>query len=134
MHELNVYLVNENHSGWTRQFLSEYDAFAPGDDILLTFGRTEGLWTLSWDNQTNPAASGASPGISLPWLDEEEDLYVGVFAANAGTVGGTTDVVVSFTSEIDYFSVDVVPEPSSIVLLSIGALSMMLWGRRRRKS
>lgn len=98
-HNGNVYLITENQgSGDQSPFVSDFDAFAPGDAVRLTFARNGGEWTLSWEDLTNPSASGSSPGVSIPWLDAEPNLYVGVLAADAGTT-------IPFTAHIDTFSV-----------------------------
>lgn len=111
-HELQVYLINEDQgAGDVRTFLSPFDSFTPGDDIQLTFGRTAGLWQLTWQNLTAPSASGTSPSISIPWLDAASDLYAGVIASDAGTP-------TTFTAKID--SITVIPEPSCAALLLTG--------------
>jgi hypothetical protein len=125
-HERDVYLIVENQgAGDVRPFLSNLNEFSPGDDVLLTFGRTGGLWQLSWQNLTNPITSGSSTPISLPWLDGEPELYVGVMASNAGTA-------TSFVGQIDSFSVNVVPEPPSMALFGLGAVGVVVLSRRRR--
>lgn len=118
-HEKNVYLIVENQgSGDQRPFLSSFNAFTPGDDVILTFSRTNGLWSLAWNDLTNPAESGESPGISIPWLDSQQSLYAGVMAEDAGT---TTP----FVSQIDYFSASVAPEPSTMILCGIGIAGIL---------
>jgi hypothetical protein len=97
----------------TLPFISDFGAFASGDDVQLTFGRSGGQWQMTWQNLTTPAESGSSPFVSLPWLDAQSDLYVGVLASNAGTD-------ISFAAQIDTFSFVVVPEPSSRALLVAG--------------
>lgn len=124
-HELDVYMIVENQgSGDQRPFLSAFDAFMPGDDVMLTFGRTSGVWRQSWENLTNPSASGFSPGFSIPWLDGEKDLYVGVLAANAGSD-------TSFTAKLDTFDVARVPEPATLTLLGTGLIGVFVFSCRR---
>jgi len=94
-----------------------------GDDIDLTLSRTGGLWKISWNDLTK-ASQGESPSWAVSDLDNQ-DLYVGVHYVNAR-------VAVSSTSEIEYFSVTV-PEPSTLVLLGMGAISLLAYVWRRRK-
>jgi hypothetical protein len=98
-HEPSAYVVitNQGKSDWQR-FNSGIGAFTPGDDVLLTLQRVKGSWTLSWDNLTNAEASGSSPGVSLPWLDRENGLYVGVIASNPGSL-------VAHQAELAWFAV-----------------------------
>lgn len=126
MHESNVYLIIANRGAFdTFPFASGTDAFTTGDDIVLNFGRSNGLWQLSWQNLTNPTKSGASPQVSIPWLDAINDLYAGVMACNARS--GT-----SFTASLH--SVTAVPEPSTWVMVAggIACVSWGVWRRRKR--
>jgi PEP-CTERM motif len=124
-HELDVYAIVENTgSGDQRPYLSDFNAFNPGDDVLMTFARRNLQWQLSWQNLTNSGANGASSIVSLPWLDAESDLYVGVLAANAGT--GTP-----FLGKLDYFKVQGVPEPSSVVLFGLAFTGLICLSRKR---
>lgn len=123
-HQLNVYIISENQGiGDMNTLVSGFNAFEPGDDVLLRFARTTGLWQLEWQNLTNPSASGASPLTPIPWLDDEVDIYAGVLASNPGSG-------ISFTGQVEYFTANVVPEPSigGLLAFSIG----FLFGRRRR--
>jgi hypothetical protein len=98
VHEQNVYLFSQfQGAGDQNTALSGVNAFNAGEDIRLTLTKTNGLWTLSWQNLTRPSASGSGPGIAVPWLDDETDLYVGVMALNPGSG-------ISFLAEIDSFS------------------------------
>jgi hypothetical protein len=67
--------------------------------------------------------SGSLPGISVPWLDAEPNLYFGVHAANAGTGQ-------SFLSQIDDFSVTIIPEPSGLAVWGIGIAVFIARGAR----
>ncbi|HTY87997.1 MAG TPA: PEP-CTERM sorting domain-containing protein [Candidatus Acidoferrum sp.] len=127
IHQLNVYLIVENQgNGDVRPYLSDYNAFAPGDDVLLTFGRTGGLWQLSWQDLTTPADSGSSSPVSFPWLDAQDNLYAGVMASNPGSN-------TPFTAQIDTLTVTVVPEPSTISMFSVCASGLLLLRRRHKK-
>jgi hypothetical protein len=99
--------------------------FANGDDVILSLSRIDGLWSLEWENLTNPAASGAYSGISVPWLDAEPDLYVGLMHMDARNFTPQT-------AKVDYFRVEVsvVPESSSLVLIVLAGCGI----RRSRSS
>ena len=86
-------------------------SFAAGDDIVLSLSRIDGQWSLEWDNLTNSAASGSFTGASVPWLDGEDTLYVGLMHMDARN---TTSQI----AKIDYFCVEVEPvaEPSCGIL------------------
>jgi hypothetical protein len=89
--------------------------FASGDDIVLTLSRIGGQWSLEWENLTNPATSGAYTGISVPWLDAEPNLYVGLVHMDARNFTPQT-------AKIDYFRVEVgtaIPEPSTLSLMAL---------------
>lgn len=113
--------------------VSHLHYFDNGDDVLLTLTRTGGKWQLTWENldqdntQANPLADGASGQYDFPWLDNE-DLYVGVHYANPRTE-------TNYTTDIDYFEVDVVPTPTSLVgLIGMGAVGLVFAGWRSLKS
>jgi hypothetical protein len=93
--------------------------FANGDDIILSLSRVDGLWSLEWENLTNPAASGAYSGILVPWLDSEPNLYVGLTHMDARNFSPQT-------AKIDYFRVEVgpVPEPSTLVPIMVAGLAV----------
>jgi hypothetical protein len=73
---LNGNVNNADDAAWGTG-ASPPDLLSNGDDIVLTLSRTGGLWSLSWDNLTDPLADGSSPGFSYPWLDNT-DLFVGI--------------------------------------------------------
>jgi hypothetical protein len=63
-------------------------------------------------------------GVSIPWLDAESDLYVGLMHMDARNLEPQT-------ARVNFFRVEVsaVPEPStSLLVLSIG---IAISGRRR---
>ena len=127
-HQQNVYLIVENQgAGDVRPYLSDYNAFAPGDDVLLTFGRTGGLWQLSWQDLTTPADSGSSSPVSIPWLDAEDNLYAGVMASNPGSN-------TPFTAQIDTLAVTAVPEPSTNSMFVVCASGLSLLRHLHEKS
>lgn len=128
VHELNAFVLSVNDGTGDVNVVSTLGIFSTGDDIDVTLSRSTGLWTLSWHNLTN-ASMGSLPSVAVPWLDAQSDLSVGVHAANPGlTQGGQ---IQSFVAQFDYFSVNVVPEPSSVVLFGLGAAVLLLAARRR---
>lgn len=113
-HEQGVYTAVANQgAGDFFLFLSPLNSFAPGDDAVLTLGRTDNSWSLSWQNLTSPSESSSSTPFSVPWLDSEDTLYIGVLSTNPGSAHSHLDT-------IDHFSVTVVPETSSVVLGLLG--------------
>jgi hypothetical protein len=133
-HETNVYFLIENHPGTgatdNHLFVTGASAFATGDDVILSLARSSGLWSLSWDNLSNPTASSATPGFSIPWLDAEPDLYFGIHAANAGSFTPFNAVIDSFS--VNVAATNVVPEPSSFLLWTIGMIPLASGLLRRR--
>jgi hypothetical protein len=125
MHETNVYVFSENTGSGDQNTFTAAGAFTTGDDIEATISRQAGLWALSWNNVTT-ATSGALPAFSLPWLDAQPNLYFGVLASNAGTP-------TSFIGQINNFSVNVVPEPSTFVLAVLGLVGLATWAWRRKR-
>lgn len=98
------------------------ETIATGDDVILSLSRLAGEWQLEWENLTNPAASGSYQVASMPWLDGESELYVGLMHMDARNF-------VSQTANVDFFRVQLgapVPEPSSagicVVIASAGLL------------
>ena len=114
LHEQQVYIISPNNGGGDMNVFSPHNSWTPGDTIEVTLARQSGMWSLSWDNLT-AASSGSLPAVSLPWLDSQPDLYFGILAANAGTNS-------SFIGQVDRFSVNVVPEPASVVVWGLLAL------------
>jgi hypothetical protein len=105
--------------------IDQLGLFEIGDDIVLSLSRIAGTWNLHWKNLTNPANSGAYVGISIPWLDVESNLYVGLMHMDARNFSSQTALV-------DYFQVSV-PEPSAIALLAVAcSLSFVLANRVNR--
>lgn len=128
VHELETYPIAANDGGFDALvFDAGHHSFAPGDDILLTLTRTSGLWRLGWQNLTNPSDEGSSPGLSFPWLDSEDSLYVGIFAANAGSP-------TSQTYQVQFFEARVVPEPTTTMLATCGLISVLVSRAWRRRS
>jgi PEP-CTERM motif len=98
-----------------------------GDTVQLTLSRSNGLFTLSWQDLTNPGVSGSSPALSFPWLNSFDDLYVGVMYLQP------YDTVES-RSQLSYFSESVsTPEPASVTLLGLGLTCLMGYAWRRRR-
>ncbi len=107
VHETESYLLVENNGGSDEiKFDSGRGAFASGDDILLTLSRNGRSWHLSWQNLTNPAASGVSRPITVDSLDSQSKLYVGIIHSNAGNPTPQTAQVHFFTSSIKAESSD----------------------------
>jgi hypothetical protein len=80
--------------GWS----SGPNAFAAGDDLIVSLRRRSGLWSVNWNNLTNPAASGDSttsgngPGaVPFPELNAEVDLYTGIVHSATTTQTGYVD-------------------------------------------
>lgn len=124
IHQLDVFMLSKNVGTGDQNSISNFNAFSPGDDIEITLSRTSSLWTLSWKNLTD-ASSGALPSISIPELDAHPDLYFGVLASNAGlNPQGSPE---SFVAQIDYFTVEVVPESTSalVFLLLISSVTFV---------
>ncbi|REK12642.1 MAG: PEP-CTERM sorting domain-containing protein [Planctomycetota bacterium] len=101
--------------------------FQPGQDGVFEIGRIGGAWHFAWQNLSNPVNSGSFTSFSVPGLDLENDLYVGVFNHDAR----------NFTPQnatLDYFEVRTgvdVPEPSSIVVFGVGIVGFLFIARRR---
>lgn len=130
VHNGNVYHITSN-TGAHDSIDFSTGGFNPLDDIILTFARTNGYWTIAWDNLTDPSRSGVSDPKLYPWLNASPDLYVGVLASNARST-------ITFSSEIEYLSVTAnvtVPAASSLTYALLAAASFSLYGRigpRRR--
>jgi hypothetical protein len=104
LHDAEIYIFSRNWSGTSyfddNSFVSSAGAFSPGDDVLLSLTRRGGLWQMAWENITNPAASGQSPAVPLPWLDATPDYYFGISHANANSQ-------IQMQNQLDYFLVNV---------------------------
>ena len=121
-HDGYVYHLTSNQGfGDSIDFSTGPTAFSPGDDVEITLARIAGLWRISWNNSSNPSASGISFPLSYTWLDSAADLYVGILASNARST-------IPFTSQIEMLSVTTatVPEPSVVVLAATGAVLLLL--------
>jgi hypothetical protein len=113
--------------GWN----SGLNAFSSGDDIIISLQRTSGLWSVSWTNLTDPMRSGNSTTsgngtglLPFPELNAEPSLYTGlIHAADSIQV-----------ARVDYFEVNVVPEPSTLITCGLATLTMaaLAWFRRFR--
>jgi hypothetical protein len=99
--------------------------FETGDDIIVSLSRIGGQWSLKWEDLTNPIDSGSYSGISVPWLDAEPNLYVGLMHMDARNFTPQT-------AKIDYFRVEVsgVPEPTSGWLSGLAACLFFIRKRR----
>jgi hypothetical protein len=124
-HDGEQYTFIDNSTGVDAGGGTAVGSFAPGDNIDLTLTRTAGLWSLAWVNLTTPANSGAIGPFSIPW--SENDLYIGIHAANA--LSATT-----FVGIVDNFSVTIVPEPSAVSLCGIAGLALAAKRRKRFRS
>lgn len=94
-------------------------AFTNGDDIELTFARTDGLWTFSWNNLTDPAMSGSFGPLSLPTLDSQAALYAGIYVADSGT---------AFTATVDEFTVTTNQAPAAFGDLDVTQDTLLIFG------
>ncbi|MDZ4780454.1 MAG: hypothetical protein SGJ19_09405, partial [Planctomycetia bacterium] len=100
-HESNVYHIAINRGfGDEILYSTAVNAFAPGDDVTLTLSRRMGNWSVSWQNHTNPAASGESTAFELAFLNVEFDLYLGVQHTSPTTTVQQTATIDSFTLDI----------------------------------
>lgn len=100
VHPKNLYMIVEFEGVSDEVKRGEPDAFAPGDDILISLNRNEGSWTFSWRNLTNPQANGELAPISTPLLDQEQNLYFGITAANASSTNSFLALLDSFTYSV----------------------------------
>jgi hypothetical protein len=132
IHQGNVYIMSPNNGAGDMNTFTDANAFSTGDDIEVTLSRQSGVWSLSWNNLTS-GNTGSLAGVSLPWLDEEPNLYFGILAANAGNVPPGTSGVQSFVSQIDNFTVTCIPEPSGLLVAGMSLAGLLAsQGKRRR--
>ena len=118
IHQLDVYMISKNLGAGDINTFTSPNSFSPGDTIEISLSRSSGLWTLSWNNLTD-ASSGSLPGVAFPELNAQSDLYFGVLASNAGL--NSQGAPQSFVAQIDYFSVNIAPEPTSLFAFSLAA-------------
>lgn len=129
VHELNAFVLSVNDGGGDVNIVSPLGIFSTGDDIDVSLSRESGLWQMSWHNLTN-ATTGSLPPISIAWLDAQPNLYMGIHAANAGKTH--SNEIQSFIAEIDSFSINVAPEPTSLTLWGILVTVVTATGLRKR--
>jgi hypothetical protein len=100
-HQEGFYILLENNASTGNLdkpiFTSSIRAFSQGDDVALSLIRRKGLWSLAWNNLSNPPVSGRSASFQIPSLESVAELYVGIFAANAGAP-------VPHTNQVNYFT------------------------------
>ena len=101
-------LSNKGPMSWSKPSFGDpnpenWAKWSNGDDVRLTLSRTGAQWRLSWENLSR-GENGGSPTFSFPWLDNEDELYVGVHYANARAPP-------TKKSRLDYFSVTTKPRP-----------------------
>lgn len=123
-------------------------------DVLAGWDATSALsWNASLDGVSNFKAvtfdaafvaylSGANAGIDytgdLFSLDIQSTDPVGLYDQNAGSPTGTSQLIVSAVntrnqrefSDNEYYAVNVVPEPASLIALGVGAAALL---RRRNR-
>lgn len=101
LHAGGYYAITSNTAGQdSNAFVSAPNAFEQGDNVVLTFSRRNGLWTLRWQNLTNGARSGESPQISVSTLDGESTLTIGVLYARPTSAE-------ALVATLDSFAIDV---------------------------
>jgi hypothetical protein len=101
------------------------EIYSNGDEIRLTLSRTSGNWWMSWADVTN-GTTGTSPLFTIADVSGMQDLYVGItYASPRGS---------SQTSEVEYFSVSTVPEPSTFVMFAVGAIGLAAYAWRKRRA
>lgn len=136
---------NENHVSIQRNYdINDYVGTGPSD-YVPSFDMEDGQWAYArvvledglisvWLNQTGftfGAGDLLIDGLDLGDVDLSGngrfDPFTGYFGFTAGS-GGLNDQVI-----IDDFTLQIVPEPSSLLLLVLGALglSVVRWRRRR---
>ena len=98
IHDSDVFWFSRNTGGSDNNWFSGANSFLPGDDLRIELSRTNQKWKMRWTNLTDPARNGSSSEFDIPWLDDENDLYVGLHVANARSDH-------SFVTRIDEFHV-----------------------------
>lgn len=97
--------------------------FSPYHDAIFKLGRIGGTWHFSWDILDNPASGSVT--FTAPGLDSQPELYVGIYHNDARNFPPQT-------VNVEYFNA--VPEPSSLLLLSLSAGVIGLRRKRQLKS
>jgi hypothetical protein len=119
-----AFLINSQSGVDVVPSLGADNQFTAGEDGVFEIGRIGGQWYYSWQNLTNPVLSGSFQNISLPALDSQTDLYVGIFNNDARNT-------IPQTATLDYFTVLIgaeVPEPASAMIW--GLVVILVTSRR----
>jgi hypothetical protein len=98
--------------------------FQAGQEGIFEIGRLGGIWQFRWQNLSAPGFNGSVENVMLPGLDSQSSLYVGVFNHDARNT-------IAQTAILDWFTVQIIPEPVSAVLVGSGAAFLLLIARRR---
>jgi PEP-CTERM motif len=122
--------VNESGSNWTNIFIA-FNPVQPGNDLSCSGGPWFSNCQFQFDQNgdatsvlffNSPHAGGCNP----PTSD-----YCGI---PNGSQGDFVFDVTGFTAPTDFDAQADAPEPSSLVLLSLGLLGVGLWRCRRRRA
>jgi hypothetical protein len=114
---ISTYSLNGGDIG---PFFGILDLFAPGDDMLVRLSRINGQWQFFWQNLTQPNLTYASPFFTLPLLDAETDLYVGIYNHDARNTTPQQAFLGQFTVRTGTDAT--VPEPATLWLALVCAL------------
>jgi hypothetical protein len=88
-----------NNAGGRDTDLYRVGLLSPGTDLRLTFKRTGGNYALTVENLTEGGASTLT--IRHPeFLDDEPDLYVGLFGANTASQVRKTLIIKEFSATV----------------------------------